>query len=60
MQAVLDGSPVWESVGLNSKPAVYFTDDVMQIQNSASGFDGWSEMMIFVVVDYDGDKCRCR
>ena len=29
----------------------------MQIQNGASGFDGWSKMMIFVVVvDYDGDN----
>ena len=40
------GAPLWDADGFNGKPAIDFTSDSYTLENSASDFDGWSDLVV--------------
>ena len=38
------GQPIWKSDGFNGKGTIDLTNDSLNLQNSASDFDGWSDL----------------
>ena len=40
------GQPIWKSNGFNGKGTIDLTNDSLNLQNSASDFDGWSDLTV--------------
>ncbi|MDA7823843.1 putative Ig domain-containing protein, partial [Opitutales bacterium] len=40
------GQPIWKSDGFNGKGTIDLTNDSLNLQNSASDFDGWSDLTV--------------
>ena len=43
--------PTYKATSLSGRPTLHFNQKYMTVSNSASGFDNWSKMTIFAVID---------
>ena len=43
----LAGIPIWKQDGFNGKATIDLSNDSVKIENSASDFDGWNDLVIF-------------
>ena len=43
------GSPTWDSIGINNKPAANLSNAAITLDNSAEAFDAWSQLHVFAV-----------
>ena len=43
----LVGIPIWKQDGFNGKATIDLSNDSVKIENSASDFDGWNDLVIF-------------